>query len=264
MFPYIELFGRQLPTYGVLGVLAIVLGLLLSLLRCRRFGVARDDCAYIYVFGAIGALVGAKVLYLLTVLPDFLRDLPRLWSEPAWFLGTYISGGLVFYGGLIGALCGAWLTARFFSRRLREFFPVFIPVFPLIHAIGRMGCFAVGCCHGAEADWGIAFTHSPIAPNGVKLIPVQLFEAGALLIICLVLLWYSNRRPPLLRLLGLYFLTYAPVRFVLEYFRGDAVRGFLWQLSTSQWISIGILIAGGILMIMPNLPKKRTNNEYND
>lgn len=255
MLPYFELFGRQLPSYGVLGMAAIVLGLLLALLRCRRFGVARDDCAYIYVFGAIGALVGAKVLYILTVLPDFVRDLPLLWSEPAWFMETYIAGGLVFYGGLIGAVLGAWLAAKYFSRRLRDFFPVFLPVFPLIHAIGRVGCFAAGCCYGMEADWGIAFSNSPIAPNGVKLVPVQLLEAGAELLICFLLLWCAHRWGNSLRLLGVYFLAYAPIRFVLEFFRGDLERGIFWSVSTSQWISLGIFAAGCVLLYLARKPK---------
>lgn len=247
MFPYLELFGRQIPSYGALGVLGVVLGLVLSLLCCRRFGLERENCAYLYVFGAIGAVVGAKLLYLLTVLPDLLRDLPLLWQEPAQFAQRYLSGGLVFYGGLVGAIAGAALCARYFSLRLRDYFPVFVPVFPLIHAVGRVGCFAVGCCYGTAADWGIAFSHSPIAPNGVKLIPVQLIEAGAELLICLFLVWYVRRKPAPLHLLGVYFLLYAPVRFLLEFFRGDAVRGMFWSLATSQWISLAIFLAGIIL-----------------
>lgn len=248
MLPYLEVFGRQIPSYGVLGVIGVMLGLLLALLRCRRFGLDRDDCAYIYVFGALGAVIGAKLLYLMTVLPEFLRDFPLLWQEPKRFIELYLSGGLVFYGGLIGAVAGAALCARYFSLRISDFFPVYIPVFPLIHAIGRVGCFAVGCCHGIPVEWGVAFSASPVAPNGVKLLPVQLLEAGVEVLICVFLLWYANRKPSSLRLLGVYLLLYAPVRFVLEFFRGDVERGFLLSLSTSQWISILVLVAGGILI----------------
>ena len=106
-------------------------------------------------------------------------------------------------------------------------------------------------------EWGIAFTNSPVAPNGVKLLPVQLLEAGLEVLICLFLLWYANRRPSSSRLLGVYLLLYAPVRFVLEFFRGDVERGFLLSLSTSQWISILVLVAGGILI---GFSKTRVNN----
>lgn len=251
MFPYVEFLGRTLPSYGVLGTAGVVLGLLLAVLCCKRFGLDRENCAYLYVFGAVGAVVGAKVLYLLTVLPALLGDLPLLWRQPVEFVEKYLSGGLVFYGGLIGAIVGALLCARYFSLRLRDYFPVLVPVFPLIHAIGRVGCFAVGCCYGVESDWGVVFSHSPIAPNGVRLFPTQLIEAVVELALCLVLLWYASRRPAPLRLLSLYFLMYAPVRFALEFFRGDVVRGFWWGLSTSQWISLLILLAGVALWAAP-------------
>lgn len=258
MFPYLELFGRQLPSYGVLGVTGVVLGLILAVLCCKRLELDREYCAYLYVFGAVGAVVGAKLLYLLTVLPELLRDFPLLWQEPMLFVERYLSGGLVFYGGLLGAIAGAALCARFFSQRLRDYLPVFVPVFPLIHAIGRLGCFSVGCCYGIEADWGVVFVNSPVAPNGVKLIPTQLIEAVAEVLICLLLLWYARRRPAPLRLLSLYFLVYTPVRFVLEFFRGDVARGFLWSMSTSQWISILIFLAGIVIwaMTVPARDKK--------
>lgn len=262
MLPYLAFLGRQYPTYGVLGVGGAVLGLLLAVLSCRRFGLDRENCAYLYVFGGVGAVVGAKALYLLTVLPQLLEDLPLLWQDPAGYAGLYLSGGLVFYGGLAGAVIGAALSARYFSLRLRDYLPVFVPAFPLVHAVGRLGCFAVGCCHGVEAEWGIAFAGSPIAPNGVKLVPVQLLEAGAEVLICLLLLWYAGRRVSGPRLLGLYLLTYAPVRFVLEFFRGDVERGFLWGLSTSQWISLLVLLAGALLWINEcQMNKNSTINE---
>lgn len=247
MFPYVEFLGRQIPSYGLLGIIGVLLGLVLAVIFCKRLGLNRENCAYLYVFGAIGAVVGAKILYLLTVLPGLLRDLPLLWQEPMQFLERYLSGGLVFYGGLIGAIAGAALCARYFSLRLRDYFPVFVPVFPLIHAIGRLGCFSVGCCYGVEADWGITFANSPFAPNGVKLIPTQLIEAGAEILICLLLLWFASRKPAPMRLLSLYFLSYAAVRFVLEFFRGDVVRGFFLGLSTSQWISLLVFFAGAVI-----------------
>ncbi len=257
MLPYIQVFGRQLPTYGVLGVTGVMLGLLLSVLCCKRQGLDREDCAYIYVFGAVGAVVGAKLLYFITVLPQFVQDLPLLWQAPLQFAGKYLSGGLVFYGGLLGAIGGAALSARYFSLRLRDFFPVFIPVFPLVHAVGRLGCFAAGCCYGQEASWGIAFHHSEIAPNGVKLIPTQLIEAAAEVLICLLLLWYAGRKGQPMRLLALYFLTYAPVRFFLEFLRGDTARGGFLGLSTSQWISIPIFLAGVLLWLRPTLFQRK-------
>lgn len=245
MLPYLTIFGRAIPTYGLLGMLGIGLGLLAALLRCRRFGLSGDDCAYIYVFGAVGALAGAKLLYLLPLLPRLAADLHLLWQEPAEFFARYLSGGMVFYGGFFGAVAGAWGAARYFRLRFSDFFPVLVPTIPLMHAVGRVGCFCAGCCYGLPADppLGIAFSGAAAAPNGVPLLPVQLWEAGAELAIFILLIWYTGRVTVPIRILRLYLLAYAPVRFVLEFFRGDAVRGIYGPLSTSQWISLGVLAA---------------------
>jgi phosphatidylglycerol:prolipoprotein diacylglycerol transferase len=249
MLPYIELFGRTIPSYGLLGVSGTVLGLITAVLCCGWFDLDRENCAYLYVFGAIGAVAGAKILYLITAFSDILKNIQLLWQNPMEFAERYLAGGLVFYGGLIGAIIGALLCARYFSLRLRDYFPVLVPVFPLIHAIGRIGCFMVGCCYGRQSNWGIAFSNSIIAPNGVKLIPTQLIEALAEILICLLLLWCARKRTSPMRLLAIYFSVYAPVRFTLEFFRGDAARGFLWNMSTSQWISIAVFLTGVILWI---------------
>ena len=67
-------------------------GLLAALLRCKRFGLSRDYCAYLYILGAVGALVGAKLLYLLPLLPRLAVELPLLWEEPGEFYARYLSG----------------------------------------------------------------------------------------------------------------------------------------------------------------------------
>lgn len=268
MLPYIQVFGKVLPTYGVLGILGVLLGLALALVRCKRFGLSRDDCMYLYVFSALGAMVGAKLLYLLTVLPQLIADLPLLTRAPELFWERYVSGGMVFYGGLAGAIVGAVIMARIFRWRLTSFFPVLVPAFPLIHGIGRIGCFCAGCCYGIQVPvgWGVSFTQALAAPNHVPLLPIQLIEAGVEFLLCIVLLVCAERNVRPLRLLAIYFLSYAPARFVLEYFRGDAIRGSFWVLSTSQWLSIVTLAAGVLLMVLASRRdgRERAINEYKE
>ena len=97
MLPFIRIFGRTLPMYGLLGVLGFLLGLLFILLRAPRFSLKRDDAVYIYVFAVLGALLGAKLVYILTVLPELLA-LIRSGAGVEELFG-YLSGGLVFFGG---------------------------------------------------------------------------------------------------------------------------------------------------------------------
>lgn len=251
VLPSVTLLGRTVPTYGLIGLLGLCIGLLAALLRCKRFQLSRDDCAYLYILGAVGALIGAKVLYLLPLLPDLLGDLPLLLKQPEVFAGRYLSGGMVFYGGFLGGIVGAWGAARYFRLCFPRFFPVLVPALPLIHAVGRIGCFCAGCCYGIEAPppWGIPFSNAIAAPNGVPLVPVQLWECGAELAIFLFLLWYSCRAARPEHVLRAYMLSYAPVRFVLEFFRGDLVRGIYGPFSTSQWISLGVLAAAAVWIL---------------
>src|SRR5699024_1757346 len=85
VLPYVTILGRTLPSYGMLGMGALLLGLLIALVRCPRFGLSRDDCAYLYILGAIGALVGAKVLYLLPRISELAADFHLLWEQPEVF-----------------------------------------------------------------------------------------------------------------------------------------------------------------------------------
>ena len=106
--------------------------------------------------------MGAKLLYLLPLLPRLAVELPLLWEEPGEFYARYLSGGMVFYGGFFGGVAAAWGAAKYLRLRLSDFFPVLVPALPLVHAVGRVGCFCAGCCYGRAAPppWGIAFTHA--------------------------------------------------------------------------------------------------------
>ena len=107
----------------------------------------------------------------------------------------------------------------------------------------RLGCFAAGCCHGISHPFGIAFERSISAPNNIPLIPVQLFEAFANLLIFAALWIYTKKEKHWLYIAALYAFLYAFVRFLLEFLRGDAVRGTVFGFPTSQVISAVIILA---------------------
>lgn len=243
MLPYITLWGSSLPTYSLLLLVGTAAAWCFfhRRVRARQENPGRWEQAFLW--GALGALLGAKVLYLLPRLPQLQADLPLLATSPVVFSARYLSGGFVFYGGLLGALAAAWL----FCRRQGEFARLgadLVPAIPLLHAFGRVGCFLAGCCYGihAPAGWpGISFHRSLLAPNGVPLIPVQLFEAAGVFLLFLLLARLSRRGWQGDSLLLLYLAAYAPFRFLLEFLRGDAYRGFLGPFSTSQALSLAIL-----------------------
>lgn len=240
MHPYLTLWGISIPTYSLLLLLGLAAAWWFFHRRLKVRGENPGRWEQAFLWGALGALVGAKALYLLPRLSQLGEDLPLLAADPAVFAARYLSGGFVFYGGLFGALGAVWLFCRprgNFSRLGTEL----VPTVPLLHAFGRVGCFLAGCCYGlpAPAGWpGVTFQAALLAPNGVSLLPVQLYEAAGVFLLFLLLARLSRRGWQGDRLLLVYLAAYAPFRFLLEFLRGDPYRGFLGPLSTSQVLSL--------------------------
>ena len=205
----------------------------------------------------IGVIVGARLLSLLTALPLVVKYWAVLKND-LHLLYEVTSNGLVFYGGLFGAIFVLHRYTSKYSIDKKLFFDFCAPLIPLFHAFGRIGCFLTGCCHGRECDTlGIAFRDSLSAPNGIPFFPIQLVCSLCNLLLCAAVAAYEKKRHAEGKALRFYLIIYAVGRFVIEFFRGDEVRGFLLGLSTSQWISVGILLFYGVSALTSALRKKR-------
>ncbi len=243
-----ELGPVSVYTYGVLLATAYLLGLKLAMVRAGRRGLDSARILDLGIYIIIAALVGAKLLLLVT-------DFRTFTSDPRALLMLARSGG-VFYGGLILAVLVALWYIRRIGLPLWTTCDVFAPGIALGHVIGRFGCFFAGCCYGrpTRVPWAITFTDPMAAANvgtplGVPLHPTQLYEAGAEFLILLLLLFTERKgRPFAGRTFWLYMLLYAVSRYVIEIFRGDE-RGMVGIFSTSQFISI-ILVPLAIIMLV--------------
>ncbi len=238
MYPrLLELGPITVYTYGVLLAAAYLLGLKLAMVRAQARGLDANRVLDLGIYIIISALVGAKLLLLITDFRSFTAD-------PRELLTLARSGG-VFYGGLILAVAVALWYIRRIGLPLWTTCDVFAPGIALGHVIGRFGCFFAGCCFGRETTvpWAITFTDPFAAANvgtplNIPLHPTQLYEAGAELLILVFLLATEKRgRPYAGRTFWLYMLLYAISRFIIEFYRGDD-RGMVGIFSTSQFISI--------------------------
>jgi phosphatidylglycerol:prolipoprotein diacylglycerol transferase len=256
MYPRLfELGPLTLYTYGVLLAAAYLVGLKLAMVRAKGQGLDANRVLDLGIYIIISALVGAKLLLLVTDFRTFRAD-------PRELLTLARSGG-VFYGGLILAVGVALLYIRRVGLPLWTTCDVFAPGIALGHVVGRFGCFFAGCCYGKPTSmpWGITFT-DPFAqtnvgtPLGVPLHPTQLYEAGAeLLILGVLLLTERKGRPFPGRTFWLYMLLYAISRFIIEFFRGDE-RGTVFMFSTSQFISL--LLAPLAIVMLVYLSREKT------
>jgi phosphatidylglycerol:prolipoprotein diacylglycerol transferase len=206
----------------------------------RREGLDVDALSSLGVWAIGGAIIGAKVLMI-------LRDFPEYAAASEIFSLSVLASAGDFYGGFIGALVA---SAIFFRRHPQLPFwrtaDLCGPAIALGQAIGRIGCLMAGDDYGAptQRPWAVTFTDPDAAriggaPLGVPLHPVQLYESIVCLALFAVLVRLSQRKRFDGQVILAYTSLYAVARFVLEFFRGDADRGFVFGelLSTSQFIA---------------------------
>lgn len=241
MKPYFTVFGREFAYYGILMMAGFIVAGAAAVFRGKKYGLPVFDTVSAACFAAGGGIIGAKLLCVITSIPQL--------AEGAVKIADLLRGGFVFYGGLIGGICGILLYAGIFKLNFSEMFDVFAVSVPLGHAFGRVGCFLAGCCYGVEYSGALSVTYPQIyaqygTPAGVSLLPVQLIESFSLLVLyaALEILLYKSKKKGLT--LSVYLICYPVLRFTLEFFRGDSVRGAWGGLSTSQWISLALFIAG--------------------
>ena len=259
MLPYINILGRLVPTYGLLAFIGIVVAICFGVFYFSKFyDVKKEDIFYASMFALIGIGIGAKLLYIITILPDLIKNINVLdWKT---LIPILLQGGFVFYGGLIGGVIGLYVYSKSFNISFKKLCLILIPVVPIFHSIGRIGCLLAGCCHGREYNGfgSITFYNTNLAPVGVPLFPMQIVESICNLIIFIIILITYKKFKGTYKTVALYAILYSVVRFVLEFYRGDAVRGII-ILSTSQWISIALFIVGIALFIYDKRCKKDSN-----
>lgn len=255
------------PAMGLCILVGAVLAVLLSWLLRRNSSLDwNGEFVDSVIWAVLLGFVGMKVLYWIVTPDVFVNSIKN--GEILSLLTT----GMVFYGGLIGGILGIFLVSRKKKKSFFEFSDLMAPCFCVAHALGRIGCLLVGCCAGVEPGetvlFGAATYNGACAltyANGHKHLPVPLFEAIFLIVLCVVLIAILKKSKKLGTVTGWYLILYALWRFVIESFRGDAERGFYGIFSTSQWISFAILIAGiVILIVMRNRPRPQPFKEFHE
>ncbi|MBI2343038.1 MAG: prolipoprotein diacylglyceryl transferase [Deltaproteobacteria bacterium] len=236
----IPLFGGlTIYTYGVLVATAFLVGMFWVDREARRVGENPARATDLVFYIIVAAIVGSRIVYVL------VSEREQFFQDPLSFFRIW-EGGLVFYGGFLGALLVAlWYIQKHHLNFWRTA-DIFVPGVALGHAIGRVGCLMAGCCHGRpalhNAWWTLTFPphEHGFAPPGVPLYPTQPLESIAELLIFAILVVVGRRKRFEGEVFATYLFLYAIVRTALETVRGDAVRGFLFGglLSTSQAISL--------------------------
>ena len=241
-----------MPSYGLLVATGVLVGLWISVRNSQRQGIDPDKAWNLGILVVLCGIVGAKILYILV-------DLRYYTSHPGEILSfSTMQAGGVFSGGLLAALAAATWYVRKNRMPVLATCDAFAPGLALGHAIGRIGCFAAGCCWGKPTShfWGVTFTNELAnrwvgTPLHQALEPTQLFESAVELANFFILTWLIKRKKFDGQVIGAYLFLYGFARYFLEFLRDDPGRGeVLGGLMTgTQLIAIVLVIAGGLLWL---------------
>lgn len=259
-----------LNSYGLFIASAFLVGIWLAQREARRRGQDPEKIADLSFWILVAALVGSRVYFILVNWPDYFGPGRGLVSTPFGRMPRLLAvweGGLVFYGGFIGAALTAWWYLRRHRMPFLAHADTLIPSVAFGHFLGRLGCFAAGCCWGQVAHghlpWGASFPPASLAyqtfagrdhPEAflapdqlttLPLHPVQLYESfGELAIFLVLVLLVRPRKRFHGQVLAAWLLVYAVLRTVVELFRGDVERGVVRGLGVGQWTSLAIFAVG--------------------
>ncbi len=247
MYPILLKIGPvTIHTYGFLVASGFLVALWLAVRQAKRTGFPYEKIVDLAFYSLIMAIIGSRVFFIITnwsYFADNLFDIVKIWE-----------GGLVFYGGLIFAVPTAIWYVKRKDLPLWQTADIFAPSVALGHAIGRLGCFASGCCYGKPAEgipWAVTFTDpNSLAIIGVPLHPTQLYEAAGEFLNFLILILIRRRQSFNGQLFWMYILNYSVIRFVVEIFRGDEERGLITNgFSIPQGISVLMFITAIFFII---------------
>lgn len=228
--------------YAVMVATGFLVGLWTASRRAERAGIPREKILDLGPLLLGGAIVGSRALFVVSYWKEYFA------SEPWWEVFMIRHGGLVYFGGLVGASVSFILYARWRKLPLWKMADVFAPSLALGQAIGRVGCFLNGCCYGKPTalPWGVHFPTGH-ETGGVAVHPTQLYASLVDLGLCAALAWLHRRKKFDGQVFAAYLVGYSILRSLVEVFRGDYAVYYLGFATPAQLASVGVLAVGGWL-----------------
>jgi phosphatidylglycerol---prolipoprotein diacylglyceryl transferase len=261
MHPYLfEIFGREIPTWGVI-IVSTIVGLIVwgNHLGKKDGGYPKDLAFEFAIITFTCHTIGGRIGYVRANWGRFEGNWKGLFD--------FSAGGTAFYESFLLIVVALAVYLWWRKIPIGNLFDLAAPLVPVGQGVGRFACVAAGCCYGKPSDlpWALTFNHPrTLAPQGVALHPTQLYEAAVGIALAAFLFWFRPRRTFRGQVALLYMTAFPLLRFVTEFFRGDPKRGWFMEeqlgqvLSKPQGLSLIVLIVVGICWwIVPRLPGAR-------
>jgi phosphatidylglycerol:prolipoprotein diacylglycerol transferase len=236
--------------------LGFLAGLWTASRRALLDGVSGETISDLGPWLIVGAIVGARILYVLS----YWRE--QFAGQPFYEIFMIQHGGLVFYGGFIGSSSAYLIYCWLKKLSIWQGADILAPSVSLGHALGRIGCLFNGCCYGSACSlpWGISYPAGNVAQAPTTPVhPTQIYEAVLNFGLYAGLAWLFRRKKFDGQIFALYMIGYAVIRSTVELFRGDypAYQYVGGWFTPAHWVSVPVLLAGIILFFV--LPRKRAH-----
>lgn len=243
--------------YGLCLALAIIAAYFTTDIGIKYYKLDSNVVLPMVASAVIPGFIGAKALYLLQI-SDYLRAAPSIITD-------YITDGFVIYGGIIVAIPSVYICLKLMKVDILQYMDIGIAAIAIAQAIGRFGCFLAGCCYGERVEAGsflaVTYPDAAFAPNGYSYFPIQLV-CVVLNLLNFVFLIALNKQVDIKGVtLSSYMVAYGIGRFIIEFFRGDDIRGYVGQITTSQFISLFVIAVGIICIIICVKKHKEISNK---
>jgi phosphatidylglycerol---prolipoprotein diacylglyceryl transferase len=244
--------------YGVMVALGFLVGLWTAGRRALHAGIAAEKILDLGPWLIVGAILGARALHVISYWRESYAERPIVEILAIWH------GGLVYYGGLIGASLACILYTRLKKLPLWKVADILAPSIALGYVFGRLGCLLNGCCYGRACDlpWAIRFPPgNPLNPPTFPVHPTEVYDSLLNLGLYAALAWLHRHKKFDGQVFAAYLVAYALLRSFVEMFRGDYPehQHYLGGWATpAHLVSFGILAAGlALLWVLPRPEPKR-------
>lgn len=227
-------------TYGLAIAIAFLCAISLVFHEGKRAGINTSKLGDLCFIVILVGIIGSRILYILMNPSDYLLQPLKMFK--IW------EGGLVIYGGIIGAMVAGIVYIKKNALPFWQIMDIIAPALALAQSIGRIGCFMAGCCYGAPTDlpWGVKFSSpNSLAPIGECLHPTQLYHSLSNLVLFVILYYILKKKRAFTgQTFCLYLCLYPLFRFITEFFRGDSRVYLMDHINLTQGLSIVIFISG--------------------
>jgi phosphatidylglycerol:prolipoprotein diacylglycerol transferase len=237
MLPVLFRLGPiDITSFGAMVALGALVGLWVFRRELTRAGLP-DAALDAAIFGLLGGLIGAKLLYVFEHL-----------DESSFFSLLLDRGGMSWFGGFVGGLVAGYWTIRRHGWPMVPVLAAATPALAIGQMLGRVGCFLVGDDYGRPTTlpWGVSFPRG-LPPTDVPVHPTQLYEAAFLALLAWILIRWRRRGVPDLTVLGRYFVLAGGFRFLLEFVRVNT--RVLGPLTVAHMFS-ALVVGLGVVLLM--------------